>query len=99
MHKKYLDFLFVFILAGCASTNKSADDAIFIDKASPECTQTATLNSSGFSLIPPVATAIAKSMLLENAKKYNSNRVLIIKQTGTFMVEIEAIGYMCPVSK
>lgn len=84
----------VFLFQSCASTSK--DDSIkFAKKAGKRCMAVATLSSVGFSIIPPVASMVAKSMLKNKAKEFSVNMIVIDKETGTFQVEMEATGYRC----
>ena len=82
-----------FTFIGCAT--KNSNSAQFVEKPDPDCMKVSTLRSEGFSIIPFVGGAIAKSMLEKKAKDYKSNTVVITKQAGFFHVEIEADGYQC----
>ncbi len=84
----------LFLSSSCATT--SDDNSIkFTDKPSKRCSAVATLSSVGFSVIPPIASMLAKSMLKTKAKEFSVNTIVIDKQTGIFQVEIKATGYRC----
>ena len=81
-------------LVGCATAEKDSD---LIKATVPSgCTQVATVTSSGFSLIPPIAKSIARSMVVSRAEEFGANAVVIEKQSGTFQVDINALAYKCP---
>lgn len=82
------------LATGCA-TNSSNEKISFIEKPKADCIKVASLSTVGFSLIPPVASALAKEMLEKKAEEYKANTIQINKETGIFKVEIEATGYRC----
>jgi hypothetical protein len=51
------------------------------------------------SLIPPVATMVAKEMLIKKAKEFRSNRLVLTKNEGLFQVDLEAKAYRCAENK
>lgn len=89
--------IFVLLVSGCA-TNPSNEKMSFVEKPKADCIKIGTFSTVGFSLIPPVATAVAKSMLEKKAEEYKANTIQINKETGIFQVEIEATGYRCSAS-
>ncbi|MEA9358416.1 hypothetical protein SHI21_19425 [Bacteriovorax sp. PP10] len=86
------------LLTSSCATNSSNEKILFVEKPKADCVKVASLSTIGFSLIPPVATAIAKTMLEKKAEEYKANTIQINKETGMFQVEIEATGYRCSAS-
>ena len=91
---KVVILTFIVLASGCA-TNSSKEKISFVEKPKADCIKVATLSTFGFSFIPPVANAIAKSMLEKKAEEYKANTIQINKESGIFQVEIEATGYRC----
>ncbi|WP_408097716.1 hypothetical protein ACJVC5_02040 [Peredibacter sp. HCB2-198] len=94
MNKAIMFVLFSTLLTSCAST-KSSKSVAFVDQPQKNCSAVASLYSTGFSLIPPIASHVAKSVIEEKAKQFEVNSIVINKQTGLFQVNIEATGYKC----
>lgn len=87
-------YILLLVTAGCA-TNSSNKKISFVEKPKIDCIKVASLSSVGFSFIPPIATALAKTMLEKKAEEYKANTIQITKESGVFQVEIEATGYRC----
>ena len=94
---RLLIFILVLVTSGCAS-NSSSEKMSFVEKPKAGCVKVASFNTFGFSLIPPIATAVARSMLEKKAEEYRANTIQINKEEGIFQVEIEATGYRCSAS-
>lgn len=84
-------------ISSCA-TNKSNEKFSYIEKPKADCIKIGTFNTVGFSFIPPVASAVARSMLEQKAQEYKANTLQINKESGLFQVDIEATGYRCSAS-
>ena len=93
MKAKILIIFTITFLASCSST--SSKDSLFKDKVAKDCRAVTSLTSSGFSIFPPLASMMAKSLLEEKAKEFNANAIVINKKEGIFMVEYKATGYYC----
>lgn len=85
---------FAFILVSCAS-NPTTETVKYVTNIEPGCVHVGSFSAIGFSIIPPVASAVAKSMLEKKAIEMRANTLQIKKDTGIFQVVIEAFGYRC----
>jgi len=91
---KKLCVLMLILFAGCAS-NKTKESLTYLDKPKSDCIFIGNFKSMGFSLIPPVASAIAKEILEQQAGDLRANSLKMTKETGLFQVEMEATAYRC----
>lgn len=89
-----LCLLTLILLAGCASNN-TKESVTYLDKPKADCILIGNYTAMGFSLIPPVASAIAKEILEQQAEKLRANSLKMTKETGLFQVELEANLYRC----
>lgn len=86
--------LILLSLVSCASQNKNGSTK-YIEKPSKECVKVAQMSSVGFSIIPGVGRALAKSMLEKKAEEMKANSIMLTKENGFFHVELEADGFKC----
>lgn len=84
------------LLLSCASNDKS--QVQIVDEVGPNCSAVADLSAIGFSVMPPVATAMAKDLLKKKAVDFHVNTVKIDSKKGIFNVDIKATGYFCRLS-
>lgn len=95
---KLVFFISLVLIASCASNPKDSiesEEVLFVDKVENTCIMTASVFASGMSLLPPVASLVAKEMLIKKAKEYRSNRLVLTKDEGLFQVDLEAKAYRC----
>lgn len=92
--KLQLSFLLLIISSGCA-TNKSKEQIAYLERPEKDCIFIGDFRSMGFSIIPPVASAIAKEYLEQQAEQLRANSLRMTKETGIFQVEMEATAYRC----
>jgi len=80
-------------MCSCATSSKSN---VYIKSPVPtSCWKVAKLSATAFSVIPPVASSLAKMMLENKAKEFEADKILVEKEEGIFNVNIQASGYNC----
>lgn len=94
MKSLFFNLVFMLVLASCATTPQK-EMISYIEKPKADCIRLGDISAIGFSLIPPVASAFAKSMLEEKATEFKANSIRIDSQSGIFQVEIKATGFRC----
>ena len=83
------------MLISCSTTTKNNKRVVVLETPESNCKKIGFMKSSGFSIIPFVGRAMAKSMIESKAKELKANAIVITRNEGFFYSEIDADGFHC----